>query len=140
MAVVPLHRGTAPLLSLTQRVSRRIIAPRFPNGAIDYDPCHTWEGSASRSGYRTVCYPTLKYRGKMYRVNRLVLILEYGTQDIPRHSWETFDQWFARALEYYKHREASHSCDHAPCVNFTHLEWKGHRANVQEQVARRRQA
>lgn len=138
-AIIPPYRRPAAL-SLTERINRRILVPRFPNGAIDYAPCHSWDGAASQSGYRSVWYPVVWYSGKVHRVNRLVLILEYGREDVPPTVGETFDDWFVRALEYYAKREASHSCDQSECVNFTHLEWKGHRENVQEQAERRRQA
>lgn len=124
-------------LPLRQRVERRIIRPRYQNGAIDYLPCHGWQGGKSQSGWRAVWYPVLSWRGRMYRVNRLVLILEYGAQDVPAEPGEPFDNWFARALVYYRREEASHSCDDSECVNFTHLEWKGHAANIADQRARK---
>lgn len=134
----PLNSPMDRLLTLHQRVERRIIRPRFPNSAIDYFPCHSWHGAKSQSGFRAVWYPVLCYQSRMYRVNRLVLILEYGKYDIPLEEGESFDSWFARALVYYTHREASHTCDNSECVNFTHVEWKGHAANIAEQVERRR--
>lgn len=135
--IIPPYRRAADV-PLSDRISRRIVPPRFPNGAINYDPCHLWEGAKSQSGYRAVWYPVVWYSGKVHRVNRLVLILEFGAGDVPPEAGEPFDSWFARALLWYKHREASHTCDNSLCVNFTHLEWKGHRENVQEQTERRR--
>lgn len=131
-----------PVRTLRERLEEKILRIRLPNEAIDYTACHLWSGSHSQSGYRGVFYPILrgnKYHGwPVLRVNRLVLILEYGPVEVPPEPDESFDTWFARALKHYAGLEASHTCDNSMCVNFTHLEWKGHADNVATQVARRR--
>lgn len=125
---------------LPDRLREKLILPRLPNTAIDFEACHLWRGAHSQSGRRGVFYPVISWGRKCRRVNRLVLILQYGPADLPAVPGEAFDTWLARALAYYAGWEASHTCDNALCVNFTHLEWKGHAENIASQVARRRAA
>lgn len=110
---------------------------------VQIDPvtqCWNWTGALSQSGWRGVFYAAGWAHGRVWRLNRLILICYEGIDGefrvAPEESWE---DWLERARRYYQGVEAAHTCDNAKCINPQHLEWKGHRANISEQVARRRE-
>lgn len=113
---------------------------------ITLDPvteCWNWTGALSQSGWRGVFYPAVRVGfppRRVWRVNRLILILYTGPKEYPQWPEEPFPAYLERLRACYQHAEAAHSCDHSLCINPEHLEWKGHRDNIQEQAARRRVA
>ncbi len=118
-------------------ILRRLLAK------VKLDPttgCWLWQGAMSQSGWRGVFYPVARAYGTLWRLNRLMLILREGPDLLPRAPDQPWPEWLAAAARLVAGREAAHTCDTAQCVNPAHLEWKGHRANVQEQKARQREA
>lgn len=115
----------ADLRRLLQRFCARVVVE--PSG------CWRWTGGYSQSGWRGVFYPALwwgsKARGKMWRVNRLLLVLA---------TTPAAEAWAAN-VGFFADYDASHICDHSWCVNPDHLQWETHCANVQNQQRRKRQ-
>lgn len=103
------------------------------------DACWPFRGAQSRGARRETTYGSIQEAGRgsrVWRVNRLVLLL----RDVP----EALRQPEARLVELlhlndrlHRDEDASHDCDHGPCGNPAHLQWKPHAQNVKEQAARR---
>lgn len=129
-------RPRVPVSTLTTRLEARIDR----RGPLE---CWPWTAARSRSGRREVDYGVI-WNGsttqKLWRANRLVLMLKTGPVDVPIDDGESFDDWLLRLARFYRGLEASHVCDVSLCCNPDHLEWKEHRANVTEQKARQRLA
>lgn len=107
------------------------------------DDCWLWIGGVSRSGRREVDYGTIREgaRGtRLWRANRLALLLHTAPTDCPRDDGEDVVTWLRRANRAVRHLEASHSCDVSMCCNPRHLEWLTHADNVRLQRLRDRAA
>lgn len=107
------------------------------------DACWPWLGCMSIGTGRCVPYGNIRQgaRGtRLWRVNRLVLVLAHGETDVPPLEDESFDAWLDRCFAHYYGLEASHECDDSRCCNPRHLAWKSHTANVVEQAERRQAA
>ena len=104
--------------------------------------CWLWIAGASRSGRREVNYGTIREgaRGsRLWRANRLALILKTAPVDVPRHDDEALVDWLRRANRVYADMDASHTCDVSLCCNPEHLEWLDHSDNVTQQRQRQRE-
>lgn len=107
------------------------------------DECWLWNAGVSRSGRREVDYGLLRHgrpSKRRWRAHRLVLILSTGVMEVLRDADESEDDWLNRCERWYRHLEASHTCDTSLCCNPAHLEWLSHTDNVKEQAKRRKQA
>lgn len=106
-----------------------------------HEACWPWTAGKSRSGWREVDYPAVYLndgvKKRMFRVNRLILILKHAPTDCPQLESEGLEAWIIRANEHYRHFDASHLCDSSTCCNDAHLEWQSHGDNVRGQKARR---
>lgn len=110
----------------------------------DPDTCWRWIGAKSRSGQRRVYYPVISQglgktgHSRIWRVGRLLLVLEYGPKDVPKEAGEDFRTWLGRANKFYRDQdlEAGHQCDNSECVNPGHLAWETHLENVSRQKVR----
>lgn len=106
------------------------------------DACWPFVGAQSRGSRRETTYGSLQEAGrgsKVWRVNRLVLLLE----EIPFEvCWSEAEllRWLHLADGQRDLQDAAHTCDFGPCGNPSHLQWESHRMNVQAQAARRRAA
>jgi len=106
-----------------------LVAAFVAKVVIEPSGCWRWTGALSLSGRRKVRYPALRWAGHIWRVNRLLLVAAVAPLDL---LWQTNREFFA---DY----DASHTCDHAWCVNPDHLCWETHCANVQNQAKRKQQ-
>lgn len=110
---------------------------------VTVDPvtgCWMWTGGCSQSGRRGVFYAAARIGGgstRVWRVNRLVLMLTTGPIDHPRRPEEPLILYLERLRVIYAPWESSHTCDRSRCICPDHLGWRGHGENIQEQVARR---
>lgn len=95
------------------------------------------------SGRREVNYGSIKEGGagsRVWRANRLSLLLKTAPIDCPRDDGEDVVAWLRRANRAVDHLEASHLCDVSMCCNPQHLEWLTHTENVKLQRLRERAA
>lgn len=106
------------------------------------DACWPFRGAQSRGAGRETTYGSISQGGKrckVWRVNRLVLLLE----EIPLEAcWSEGEllRWLHLADRQRDLQDAAHTCDNGPCGNPQHLQWESHRVNVQMQAQRRRDA
>lgn len=121
---------------LLARLDAKIDRSAGPEG------CHPWTAGLSRGQHRETAYPVIQEggkRGKFWRVNRLVLLLE----EIPAAAFEgerDLLQWLRLANTFRQGLDAAHfRCDTATCCNPAHLRWEPHAQNVSDQAQRRRQ-
>lgn len=106
------------------------------------DACWPFRGAQSRGSGRETTYGSLQEAGrgsKVWRVNRLVLLLEELPLEECGSEGELL-RWLRLADRQHDLEDAAHSCDYGPCGNPSHLQWESHRMNVQEQARRRREA
>jgi hypothetical protein len=87
---------------------------------VDDNGCVVWLGALSGDKRWKCRYPVARYRGKQYRGNRLVWMLNHG--DIP------------------KGLQVLHSCDNSLCLNIEHLRLGTPKENVADAYARKRRS
>lgn len=119
----------APPPTALEVLRARLTARQKP-AAGDHG-CQFWLGAHSQSGYRGVFYPVLQVGAKLYRVNRLVLLLE----DLPPEAAQMDRVQLIQALTALgrarHHFDTSHVvCQEARCTTRAHLDWETHQANV----------
>lgn len=123
--------GPVPPVALSAlAVLRARLAARQKPPIGDHG-CQFWLGAHSQSGNRGVFYPVLQVGAKLYRVNRLVLLLE----DLPPEaaSWDRVQliQGLLALGRARHHFDASHVvCQEARCTTRAHIDWETHKANV----------
>lgn len=136
LVALPDRRLLRDRRSLVSRLIRRIRVERTGQR------CWRFDGAMSRSGYRSVLYGNIHEghgSSRIWRVNRLVLVLVTAQTDILRDAGEPFIDWLNRARRFYADEEAAHDvCDDSECCNPFHLKWQTHRTNLRAQARRRR--
>ncbi len=105
------------------------------------DACWPFVGARSRGQHRETCYGSISEqgkRGKSWRVNRLVLLLEEVPLEAVTSEADLL-RWLHLADRQRAGLEASHVvCDWAPCGNPAHLAWQTHQENLEGARQRRR--
>lgn len=97
--------------------------------------CLYWTGAVSQSGWRGVFYPVMRVRGQYWRINRLLCCLAEADAYPVVVNLPEFLEYLNRL---HRGDDASHTCDHASCVNGDHVIWQSHRLNIQDAAQRRR--
>lgn len=145
-----LHRATfasplvqvcdSALLDDPRSLLARLVARLDADQRAVFD-CWRFTGAHSQSGRRGCFYPVIREghgSRRVWRVNRLTLILYQGPLVVLRDPGEPFIEWLSRARRFYAGDDASHEvCDRGTCSNPAHLEFTSHAMNLRGQASRR---
>lgn len=100
---------TDEIASIRARIAGKVVEESAADSSLP-TPCHLWQGCKR---FRSEPYGAIKFRGRVWRVHRLVLAIELG-------------RWLG------SEEVVLHLCNQPGCVNPAHLQAGSQSENIQQ--------